>query len=121
VKAKLYYHGRRRSYSGQPVLYIPKLLSDLFSLKGGEEMLVKLQDGKLILKRVKEGESGYRIRVGIVAHRSNLKYFALRLPFGLAKEIETCLGNEFTVRLESDGQEILAVYVPIKEAPNTSV
>jgi hypothetical protein len=55
VKAKLYYHGRRKSYLGQPVLYIPKLLSDLFSLKGGEEMLVKLQDRKLILKRAEEG------------------------------------------------------------------
>jgi hypothetical protein len=115
VKAKLYYHGRRKSYLGQPVLYIPKLLSDLFSLKGGEEMLVKLQDRKLILKRAEEGGSGYRARVGIVAHRSNLKYFALRLPFELAREIETSLGNEFIVRLETDGREILAVYVPMKE------
>jgi bifunctional DNA-binding transcriptional regulator/antitoxin component of YhaV-PrlF toxin-antitoxin module len=117
-KARLFYNGRRKNYEGQPVLYIPKTISDLFMLKRGDEMLIKIQNGKLILKRPRgdEGEEGYRARVGIIARfaRGN-DYFGLRLNTQIAKMIESTLGNCFNVHLEESSGEVLVVYTPVRE------
>jgi bifunctional DNA-binding transcriptional regulator/antitoxin component of YhaV-PrlF toxin-antitoxin module len=117
MRAKLLYNGRRKGYEGQPVLYIPKTISDLFMLKRGDEMLIRIQDGKLILKRPRdEREEGYKARVGITARfaRGNL-YFGLRLNTQIAKMIESALGNCFDVHLEESGGEVLVVYTPVRE------
>jgi len=117
MRAKLLYNGRRKGYEGQPVLYIPKTISDLFMLKRGDEMLIRIQDGKLILKRPRdEREEGYKARVGIIARfaRGNF-YFGLRLNTLIAKAIESTLGNCFDVHLEESGGEVLVVYTPVRE------
>jgi bifunctional DNA-binding transcriptional regulator/antitoxin component of YhaV-PrlF toxin-antitoxin module len=120
MRAKLFYNGKRKSYEGQPVLYIPKTISDLFMLKRGDEMIIRIQDGKLILKRPRgdEREEGYRARVGIIARfaRGNRPfYFGLRLNAQIAKIIESALGNCFDVHLEESNGEVLVVYTPARE------
>jgi len=119
MRAKLLYNGRRKGYEGQPVLYIPKTISDLFMLKRGDEMLIRIQDGKLILKRPRdEREEGYKARVGIIARftkGNKPEYFGLRLNTLIAKAIESALGNCFDVHLEESGGEVLVVYTPVRE------
>jgi antitoxin component of MazEF toxin-antitoxin module len=119
MRAKLFYNGRRKGYEGQPVLYIPKTISDLFRLKRGDEMLIRIQNRKLILKRPRgdEGEEGYRARVGIIARFAKGKpfYFGLRLNAQIAKIIESTLGNCFDVHLEVANEEVLVVYTPARE------
>jgi bifunctional DNA-binding transcriptional regulator/antitoxin component of YhaV-PrlF toxin-antitoxin module len=120
MRARLFYNGKRKNYEGQPVLYIPKPVSDLFMLKQGSEMLIKIQDGKLILKRLRgEEEGGYKARVGIIARfaRDDLHYFGLRLKPQIAKEIENTFGNCFDVHLEESDGEVLVVYTPVKKKP----
>jgi bifunctional DNA-binding transcriptional regulator/antitoxin component of YhaV-PrlF toxin-antitoxin module len=119
MRAKLFYNGRRKGYEGQPVLYIPKTISDLFMLKRGDEMLIRIQDEKLILKRPRgDGEEGYRARVGIIARFAGGNrpfYFGLRLNTQIAKMIESALGNCFNVHLEESDGEVLVVYTPVRE------
>jgi|YelNatPaOPRAMG01_1025707.scaffolds.fasta_scaffold99883_3 bifunctional DNA-binding transcriptional regulator/antitoxin component of YhaV-PrlF toxin-antitoxin module len=118
MRAKLFYNGKRKGYEGQPVLYIPKTISDLFMLKRGDEMIIRIQDGKLILKRPRGDEEGYKARVGIIAHsaRGNRPfYFGLRLNTQIAKMIESALGNRFDVHLEESNGEVLVVYTPARE------
>jgi bifunctional DNA-binding transcriptional regulator/antitoxin component of YhaV-PrlF toxin-antitoxin module len=119
MRAKLLYNGRRKGYEGQPVLYIPKTISDLFMLKRGDEMLIRIQDGKLILKRPRgEREEGYKARVGIIARftkGNKPEYFGLRLNTLIAKAIESALGNCFDVHLEESNGEVLVVYTPVRE------
>jgi len=81
-------------------------------------MLIRIQNGKLVLKRPQGDEKeGYKARASIITHfaKNDLHYFGLRLNTQIAKIIESTLGNCFDVHLEVANKEVLVVYTPTRK------